>query len=98
MSEHALPTQTPPHIDALALERELAQLIVKGLNLPIQPEEIDPEAALYGEGLGLDSIDILEIVVAVEQKFGVTLKETDDGKQIFKTIGTIADFVEARAT
>jgi acyl carrier protein len=74
MSEHALPTQTTPHIDALALESEIAQLIVKGLNLPIQPEEIDPEAALYGEGLGLDSIDILEIALIVSKQYGIQLR------------------------
>jgi acyl carrier protein len=68
MSEQALPTQTTPQVDALALEREIAQLIVKGLNLPIQAEEIDPEAPLYGEGLGLDSIDILEIALIVSKQ------------------------------
>ncbi|MGH8232118.1 MAG: phosphopantetheine-binding protein, partial [Steroidobacteraceae bacterium] len=74
MSQPALPSQSPPALDPSALERELAQLIVKGLNLPLRPDEIDPEAALYGEGLGLDSIDILEIALIVSKQYGIQLR------------------------
>jgi acyl carrier protein len=94
MSEHALPTQTTPHIDALALEREIAQLIVKGLNLPMQPEEIDPEAPLYGEGLGLDSIDILEIALIVSKQYGIQLRaDNQENARIFTSLRNFAQYV-----
>ncbi len=77
----------------------ITHLIVDSVNLKhVDAATLGADTPLAQSGLALDSIDILEIVVAVEQKFGVTLKETDDGKQIFRTIGTIADFVQARAT
>jgi acyl carrier protein len=70
-----------------AQEGDLARLIVKTLNPEVQPSEIDPEAALYGEGLGLDSIDILEIAVAVSKEFGVTLRADDkNNRQIFSSL------------
>jgi acyl carrier protein len=68
-------------------EAALAALIVKTLNLEVAPEEIDPEAPLYGEGLGLDSIDMLEISLAVSQTYGVKLKADDkNNADIFKSL------------
>jgi acyl carrier protein len=94
MSEQALPTQTTPQVDALALEREIAQLIVKGLNLPIQAEEIDPEAPLYGEGLGLDSIDILEIALIVSKQYGIQLRaDNQENARIFRSLRQFAHYV-----
>jgi len=94
MSERALPTQTIPQIDALALESEIAQLIVKGLNLPMQPDEIDPEAPLYGEGLGLDSIDILEIALIVSKQYGVQLRaDNQENARIFRSLRHFAQYV-----
>jgi acyl carrier protein len=94
MSEQALPTLTTPHIDTLALEREIAQLIVKGLNLPMQPEEIDPEAPLYGEGLGLDSIDILEIALIVSKQYGIQLRaDNQENARIFRSLRQFAHYV-----
>jgi acyl carrier protein len=94
MSEQALPTQTTPRNDAPALEREIAQLIVKGLNLPMQPEEIDPEAPLYGEGLGLDSIDILEIALIVSKQYGIQLRaDNQENARIFTSLRNFAQYV-----
>ena len=94
MSEQALPTQTTPQIDALALEREIAQLIVKGLNLPMQADEIDPEAPLYGEGLGLDSIDILEIALIVSKQYGIQLRaDNQENARIFRSLRHFAKYV-----
>jgi acyl carrier protein len=94
MSEQALPTQTTPRMDAPALEREIAQLIVKGLNLPMQPEEIDPEAPLYGEGLGLDSIDILEIALIVSKQYGIQLRaDNQENARIFTSLRNFAQYV-----
>ncbi|HEY1724720.1 MAG TPA: phosphopantetheine-binding protein [Steroidobacteraceae bacterium] len=94
MSQPALPTQPSPPPDPLALERELAQLIVKGLNLPLQPDQIDPEAALYGEGLGLDSIDILEIALIVSKQYGIQLRaDNQENTQIFRSLRHFARYV-----
>ncbi|MGH8744378.1 MAG: phosphopantetheine-binding protein [Burkholderiales bacterium] len=63
------------------LEREVAQLIVDALNLEITAEQIDPDAPLFGEGLGLDSIDMLEIALAVSKKYGFQLRSDDAGNR-----------------
>ncbi len=94
MSEQALPRQTTPQIDVLALEREIAQLIVKGLNLPMPADEIDPEAPLYGEGLGLDSIDILEIALIVSKQYGIQLRaDNQENARIFRSLRHFARYV-----
>jgi acyl carrier protein len=94
MSEQALPTLTTTPIDRLALEREIAQLIVKGLNLPIQPDDIDPEAPIYGEGLGLDSIDILEIALIVSKQYGIQLRaDNQENARIFRSLRQFAQYV-----
>jgi acyl carrier protein len=73
-----------------AQEGALARLIVETLNLEVPPSEIDPEAPLYGEGLGLDSIDILEIAVAVSKEFGVKLRADDkNNRQIFSSLRSL---------
>lgn len=73
-----------------AEESRLAQLIVRTLNLEIGAAEIDPEAPLYGEGLGLDSIDILEIALAVSQTYDVKLKADDeDNVRIFQSLRSL---------
>jgi acyl carrier protein len=70
-----------------AEELELARLIVSTLNLETRPEDIDPSAPLYGEGLGLDSIDILEVALAVSKAYGVKLRADDDGnRRIFGSL------------
>ncbi len=76
---------------AAVLDR-LRQTLVEALDLRIEPDEIDPDAALFGTGLRLDSIDALELVVAVEAEFGVEL--TDEGTAsptVVRTLNTLAD-------
>jgi acyl carrier protein len=73
-----------------AEEAALAQLIVSTLNLEVAAGDIHPEAPLYGEGLGLDSIDILEIALAVSQTYGVKLKADDeDNVRIFHSLRSL---------
>jgi acyl carrier protein len=85
--------------DSVALEREIAQLIVKGLNLPVQAEDIDPEAPLYGEGLGLDSIDILEIALLVSKRYGIQLRaDNQENERIFRSLRHFAQHVAQRRT
>jgi acyl carrier protein len=76
------------------LELELKQEIIKALNLEdMTPDDIETDAPLFGEGLGLDSIDVLEIIVLLEKKYGIKLANPAEGKGIFKSIATIADYV-----
>ncbi|HEY3700070.1 MAG TPA: phosphopantetheine-binding protein [Spongiibacteraceae bacterium] len=76
------------------LLREMAEMIVSTLNLEIAPAEISPEEPLYGEGLGLDSIDILEIALVVSKKYGVQIKaDSDDNMQIFRSLRSLAEHV-----
>ena len=77
-------------------EQELAQLIVESLNLDgVSPDEIDPEARLFGEGLGLDSLDMLELSMSVEQKFGVKLRSDDpDNAKIFASLRSLSQHIQ----
>lgn len=78
---------------------ELKQRIIEVLNLEdIQPEDIDNDAPLFGEGLGLDSIDALELIVMMEKNYGIKIKDPSAGKEIFKSINTMAEFVKANRT
>lgn len=70
------------------LEREVAELLVTALNLTLSPGEIDPEAPLFGEGLGLDSIDMLEIALSVSKTYGVELKS--DGQPVFASLRALS--------
>jgi acyl carrier protein len=80
-------------------ELELATIMVKTLNLEITPEEVDPEAPIYGEGLGLDSIDILEISLAVSKHYGFQLKSDDENnKVIYRSVRNLSAHVEANRT
>lgn len=77
-------------------ERELAEMIVEVLSLPdIQADSIEPEAPLFGEGLGLDSIDALEVAVAIAQRYGVQLRAEDETtKQVFASLRNLARHIE----
>ena len=83
--------------DELNCERELALLIVESLNLDdVSPSEIDPEAKLFGEGLGLDSLDMLELSMAVEQKYGVKLRSDDpDNPKIFASLRNLSQHIQS---
>jgi acyl carrier protein len=78
-----------------AEEKELAQLMVTALNLEVTADEIDPEAPLYGEGLGLDSIDILELSLAISKKYGVQIKADDaDNNRIFSSLRSLSQHIQ----
>ena len=78
---------------------ELKQEIIKALNLEeMTPDEIDENDALFGEGLGLDSIDALELIVLLEKKYGIKLASPAEGKAIFKSVASIADYVSQHRT
>jgi acyl carrier protein len=84
---------TPVHN---ALQSEVAALLVEALNLDIAAESIDPDAPLYGEGLGLDSIDILEVALVVSQRYGFQLRSDDaDNVRIFKSLASLTEHIAA---
>lgn len=85
--------------DENALLAELAQMLVDSLNLDMKPAEIDPDAPLYGDGLGLDSIDILEVALAVSKKYGFQLRAEDENKQaIYSSLRSLARHIAAHRT
>jgi acyl carrier protein len=80
-------------------EREMASLIVEALHLEITPEEIRPSEALFGDGLCLDSIDALEIALAISTRYGFQLKSDDErNQQIFASLRSLAAFVQQNRT
>ena len=77
----------------------LKKQIIEALNLEdMTPEDIDENAALFGEGLGLDSIDALELIVMMEKNYGIKLKDSAQGKEIFKSVAVMADFISKNRT
>ena len=81
------------------LQREVAAVLVEALNLELAPEAIDPDAALYGDGLGLDSIDILELALVVSKRYGFQLRSDDeDNVRIFTSLASLAEHIAARRT
>ncbi len=83
----------------VALESEVAQLIVSALNLEVAPESIQAESDLYGDGLGLDSIDILEIALVVSKQYGIQVKtEGDDNFRVFKSLRSLSAYIAEKRT
>jgi acyl carrier protein len=81
-------------MDKAALVNEIKELIIRELNLEGKtPAELDERAALFGAGLGLDSLDALQLAMAIEEKYGVKLPEGDAVRPIFGSIASLADFV-----
>lgn len=74
---------------------KLKELLAKELNLKIKPEEITDDMPLFGEGLGLDSLDAVEIVVILKKHMGVTIVDSQQAREVFTSIKTLSDFVEA---
>jgi acyl carrier protein len=80
--------------DAAALFPELGRLIVTALNLDVDASAIDPDEPLYGEGLGLDSIDILEVALVVSKRYGFQLRaDNDDNVKIFSSLRSLAEHI-----
>jgi len=79
-------------MDELILK--LKKEIIEVLNLEdVKPEDIDENAPLFGEGLGLDSIDALELIVLMEKEYGIKLNDPNQGKEIFKSVKVMAEFI-----
>lgn len=81
-----------------ALQQEIAQLIVDTLNLEdVEPTQIPVDQPLFGEGLGLDSVDALELALALQKRYDIRIaSDSKDARQHFATIASLADFVTAQ--
>lgn len=77
-----------------SLHSEIKQAIVRALKLPMAPDDIDNAAPLFGEGLGLDSIDALELVLEIERSFGVVIGDEQTGGTVLQSVDSIAAFIE----
>jgi acyl carrier protein len=87
LQESALPCDA-------GLEHELATLIVQALNLELAVADVDPEAPLYGAGLGLDSIDILEVALLVSKQYGIQLRaDSEENQRIFRSLRHLAEYI-----
>lgn len=85
--------------DASTVGSELATLITQALNLQLAPADIDPAAPLYGEGLGLDSIDILEVALVVSKQYGIHMKaDSEENHAVFSSLNALAAYVVAQRT
>jgi len=74
----------------------LKQQIIEALNLEdITPADIQDDAPLFGEGLGLDSIDALELFVLLDKQYGIKLQNKEEGKQVFRSVDTMAEYIDA---
>lgn len=90
--------ETSP-LTAQTLLAEVADLIVSALNLDLDPGNIEPDAPLFGEGLGLDSIDVLEVALVVSKRYGFQLRsDNDDNVRIFSSLRTLAAHIASQRT
>ena len=78
------------------LKQKIKLEIIEQLNLEeVKPEEIENDAPLFGDGLGLDSIDALELIVLLDQNYGLTIPDPEKGKEIFHSVNTMAEYITA---
>lgn len=81
------------------LQREVAELMIESLNLEITAEQMNPDAPLYGEGLGLDSIDVLEVALVVSKRYGLQLRaDSAENQHIFNSLRSLSDHIAAQRT
>jgi acyl carrier protein len=81
----------------MTLNEKLKNIIIKELNLEdVRPEDIEDDAPLFGEGLELDSLDAVELVVQVQKHFGVEIKDIEEGRLAFQSINALRQFIEER--
>ncbi|OGV46224.1 MAG: acyl carrier protein [Lentisphaerae bacterium GWF2_44_16] len=78
----------------MSLENDLKSVIISGLKLEdVSPDEINEDTPLFGEGLGLDSLDAVELVVLIKKNFNVEIKEMEEAKEAFRSIKTLAAYI-----
>ncbi|WP_346266798.1 phosphopantetheine-binding protein [Panacibacter microcysteis] len=80
------------------LKEQLKQQIVQFLNLSVTPADIKDDEPLFGEGLGLDSIDSIELIVLLSREYGIEIKDPKEGRKILTDINTMVDYIEKHRT
>lgn len=81
------------------MKKQLKEQIIKYLNLsPMDPKDIEDDQPLFGEGLGLDSIDSIELIVLLEREYGIKIENPKDGRKILIDINTMADYITTNRT
>ena len=97
---NTMQTNQKPVVSSTAdLQREVAGLLVECLNLDVGADEIAPDAPLYGDGLGLDSIDVLEVALAVSKRYGLQRRADDeDNRHIFSSLRSLSDYIATQRT
>lgn len=81
----------------IGLQNEVAELIIQGLNLDQSAAAINPDEPLYGDGLGLDSIDILEVALLISKRYGIQLRaNNDDNHLIFSSLRSLTEYISAQ--
>ncbi len=91
--------QKPTVSSTADLQREVAELMIEGLNIEVTADQIIPDAPLYGDGLGLDSIYVLEVALLVSKRYGLQLRtDSTDSQHIFSSLRSLSDYIAAQRT
>lgn len=85
-------------MESTELKQALKKQIVDFLNLSVKPEDIKDDEPLFGEGLGLDSIDSIELIVLLSREYGINIQDPKEGRKILVDINTIVDYIEKHRT
>jgi acyl carrier protein len=92
-------TQKSTNPSTADFQREVAELMIECLNLEVTADQILLDAPLYGEGLGLDSIDVLEVALVVSKRYGLQLRaDSADNQHIFSSLHSLSDYIAAQRT
>ncbi|MDP2171197.1 MAG: phosphopantetheine-binding protein [Rhodocyclaceae bacterium] len=91
--------QKPIVSSSADFQREIAELLIECLNLEVTADQIIPDAPLYDKGLGLDSIDVLEVALVVSKRYGLQLRaDSTDNQHIFSSLRSLADYIATQRT
>ncbi len=85
-------------MESTELKQSLKKQIVEFLNLSVKPEDIKDDEPLFGEGLGLDSIDSIELIVLLSREYGINIQDPKEGRKILVDINTMVDYIEKHRT